>query len=171
MPKPTLDNAISIGDPLLSDNYELVFDSLPSEITDATEAFRMQCRSVNKPGLTIAEVLVQVFGHTVRHAGQNTVTGSMNVGFVENSELSVYTVLEEWVNFCRNHKTQLGGFKDEYAVNATLRIFKQDGSTAAEYRIKGVWPKTAPELAFEGTGSNALQYDAEFSFDDYDKVA
>tara|TARA_B100000214_G_scaffold357534_2_gene317267 strand:+ start:73442 stop:73954 length:513 start_codon:yes stop_codon:yes gene_type:complete len=170
MTKPTLDDAISIGDPLLSDNYELSFPQLPDGI-NAGEALRIQCRTATKPGMTIEEVLIEVFGHTVRHAGKNTVTGSMSAEFAENSEMAIYKPLEQWVNYCRDHESQLGNFKADYAVTGTFRIFKQDGSEAAVYEIFGVWPKTVPDLSFDGSSSQALPVAVEFSFDYYKEVA
>ncbi|SBV38395.1 hypothetical protein BN7874_215 [Phage NCTB] len=167
MPKPTLDDAINIGDPLLSDNFELIFAELPSDVdSSATEVFRVQCKTATKPGITIEEVLVEVFGHTVRHAGKSTVTGSMAVEFVENSEMATYTPLKQWCTFCRDHSTQLGNFKEDYAKNGTFRIFKQDGSIAKEFTIVNCWPKTVPDMSFDGSSSQAIPVPVEFAFDD-----
>lgn len=171
MGKPTLDEAISIGDPLLSDNYELIFGSLPDVLgSEVSRALRIQCRTATKPGMTIEEVLVEVFGHTVRHAGKNTMTGSMAIEYAENSEMAIYRPLEAWVNYCRSHETQLGAFKEDYAVDAEFKILKQDGSVAATYKVKGVWPKTVPDLSFDGSSSQALPVAVEFSFDGYEEV-
>lgn len=165
MAKPTLTDAINIGDPLLSDNYEFTIPELPDNVSDGSESLRIQCKTATKPGNTIEEVLVEVFGHKVRHAGSNTTTGSMAVEYTENSEMAIYTVLEEWLEVCRSHETQLGAFKEDYAVSAKFRIFKQDGSEAATYTVTGVWPKTVPDLSFDGSSSQALPVAVEFSFD------
>lgn len=169
MPKVNLDEAISIADPLLSDNYELLFPNLPAPVVaaGAVESLRIQCKTAVKPGATIEEVLVEVFGHKIRHAGQRLVSGSMAVEYVENSQMSVYTPIEQWADACRVFNTQAGLLKAEYAVPAIFRIFSQDGTTVvAEYDIIGVWPKTVPELSFDGTSAQAIPVSMEFSYDD-----
>lgn len=173
MPKVTLTEATEIQDPLLSDNYELLFPELPSTVTggaDATSSLRIQCRSASKPGANIEEQLVEVFGHTLRHAGRRTVTGSFNVGFVENSTMDTYTILEQWADACRTMEEQLGQFKQDYSVTCEFIIYRQDGSVAKRYEIIGVWPKVVPELPFENT-AQALQVEVEFSFDDYRELS
>lgn len=172
MPKVNLDEAISIADPLLSDNFELVFPNLPAPVAaaNAIESLRIQCRTAIKPGFTLEEVLVEVFGHTIRHAGRKTVSGSMSVEYVENSQMNVYTPLEQWSDACRSFQTQAGLLKAEYAVPATFRIFSQDGTTVvAEYEITGVWPKTVPDLNFDGQSAQAIPVAVEFSFDDVER--
>lgn len=167
MPKVTLDQATTIADPLLSDNFELTFPALPAGLgADFASSLRIQCRTALKPGFTIEEVLVEVFGHAIRFAGRKTVSGSMSAEFVENAQMNIYGPLEAWNNLCRNFETQGGVPKSEYAVPATFRIFAQDGTTITKsYKIVGCWPKTVPDLNFDGQSSQVLGVPVEFSFD------
>jgi hypothetical protein len=168
MPKVNLDEVISIADPLLSDNYELTFPDLPAAIVQggADRSLRIQCKTATLPGSTIEEVLIEVFGHKVRHAGQRLVSGSMAVAYAENAQMTIYNILSQWSDACRAMETQGCLTKDEYGVDAIFRVFAQDGTTeVASYKISGCWPKTLPELSFDGTSAQALQIDTEFSYD------
>ena len=152
MPKVNLTEVVSIGDPLLSDNYELLIPTLPDGVANqdaASRSLRIQCRTAIKPGTTIEEVLIEVFGHTLRYAGKRTVTGSMSVEYVENNRFDIYTILEQWSDVARTFEEQGGATKDEYSVTATFIIYDQSGTDAgiiATYDIIGCWPKTVPDL-------------------------
>lgn len=164
MPKVNLDEAHTILDPLLSDNFELTIPKPP--VGDA-ERLRIHCKTAIKPGMTIEEVLVEVFGHSLRHAGRKTFSGTMSVTYVENKDLVITKIFEEWNEMERGTKTQSGAFKSEYSTDAYFTIFDQKGNEVAKYVIHGVWPKTVPELNFDN-GAQALEAPIEFSFDYYE---
>lgn len=159
-----------VKDPLLSDNFELLIPNPPVDAGNAAEALRIQCKTGTKPGLTIEEVMVEAFGHALRHAGKVTFSGSFSVEYNENKEMAITTILEQWAAKIRAHDTQLGSFKAEYATDAEFIIYKQDGSVAKKYKILGVWPKSVPELSFDG-GAQAIPVQAEFSFDYYEEAS
>ena len=85
------------------------------------------------------------------------------------AEMKVYKLLEEWADKIRTIQTQLGSFKADYATIATFRIFKQDGTVAAEYTIHGCWPKQVPDLQFNGA-AQAVPVQIEWSFDYAERV-
>lgn len=157
------------ADPLLSDNYELIIPKLPSFISEsnAIEAIRIQCKSTSKPGTTIQEALVEGFGHQGRSAGRKEFSGSLNIEFNENSDMTITKICQQWIDGIRATDTQLGTFKKDYTVTATLNFFKQDGSIAKTYTIFNLWCKSAPELQMDGSGS-AVPVSAEFSYDYYE---
>jgi len=161
MSKVTLVEATGIKDPLLSDNYELL---IPNPPAGSAEALRIHCKSASKPGSTIEEQLVEVFGHKLLHVGKHSYSGSMSVTFVENYLMVITTALNDWAQICRSTQTQSGAFKEEYATDATFIIYGQDGAKIGEYLIKNIWPKTVPDHAFDSSAS-ALEAATEFAFD------
>lgn len=165
MPKVTLTEFASTGDPLLDDNFEVVFN-VPDAVggTSYTSMLRIQCKTGAKPGSTVEEILKEAFGFQLNYAGRKTFSHSFSTEFNENAEMAVYKPLEAWHELIRATETQLGAVKADYAVNANFRIFKQDGSIAAEYIIYGMWPKQVPDLSFNGT-AQAIPVTVEWSFD------
>jgi hypothetical protein len=166
MPKPTLGDVIkAVPDPLLSDNYTLSFPSVPTG--DDAIPLLMQCKSASKPGYTINAVEVQLFGHTVEHAGNKTFGHDMTVEYVENRSLQIHNILEKWGEMVRGTQSQHGAFKSEYVRDGYLTIFDQKGNVVSEYVIENCWPSVVPESPFDGTASNIITLSITFKYDVY----
>ncbi|WOL24369.1 tail tube [Yersinia phage fHe-Yen9-02] len=164
MSKVTLDEFASTADPLLDDNFEFLIPNPPIGGSDYARSLRIMCKTGVKPGSTVEEVLKEAFGHQLNYAGRKIFTHSLSTEYNENAEMAIYKPIEEWHDLIRATETQLGAVKADYAVKAIFRIFKQDGSIAAEYDIYGVWPKQVPDLTFSGA-AQAVPVTIEWSFD------
>jgi len=156
----------NVKDPLLSDNYEVVFQ-LPQGVAGDAQSLRVQCKSAAKPGSTIEQQLVEVFGHALRHAGRKTFSGTMAINFQENSTATITTILEDWQELIRSTEGQVGEFKSVYATNAEFHLLNQKGEPIRSYKIVGVWPTEVPEIPMEQSGT-AIELSATFSFDHYE---
>lgn len=166
MPKPNLGAIISaIPDPLLSDNYQLEFPNVPTG--DSSVPLLMQCRSATKPGVTVNNVEVQVFGHTLEHAGNKTFSHDMTVEYVENRSMQIHSILERWAELIRGTQTQHGSFKSEYARPGVLTVFNQKGEVVFVYQIEGCWPSAVPDTSFDGSASNLISLSVSFKYDYY----
>ena len=166
MPKPTLGEVSNaILDPCLSDNYRLTFPTVP--VAGRKEMLTFQCKSANKPGVTLNSVEVQVFGHTTEHASNKTWGHDLTVEYVENRELELTKLLEDWTNSARGTQTQHGKFKSEYAVDALFTVYNQKGDTVAEYVIVNCWPSAVPDASFTGESVSVISVSAGFKYDYY----
>lgn len=164
--KPKLsDISRSIPDPCLSDNFQLSIPNLPTG--DSAIPFLMQCRTASKPGVTLNVVEVQVFGHTLEHAGNKTYGHDMSVEYVENRMMEITRALEKWANFVRDTQTQHGAYKSEYARNGVLTVFDQKGEPVVDYVIVNMWPSVVPDASFDGTSSTAISVGMTFKYDYY----
>lgn len=166
MPKPTLDEVLKAADPMLSDNFELLIPNVPGASGQDARAMRIQCKTAVKPGSTINEVLVELFGHATNHAGARTYSHDFQVTYIEVADGRIGRALEAWANECRNHDTQTGSFKEDYATDAEFIIYNQPGEKIATHEIVGLWPKQVPDLNFDGAqGTQAVELSVSFSFD------
>jgi hypothetical protein len=164
MPKPTLSEVASaVLDPFLSDNFTLNFASVPGGANAIP--LLMQCQSAPKPGKTVAAVEVQLFGYTFEHAGNATFGHSLSVTYVENRQLQIIKILEDWNTFCRNPLTQTGNYKADYTRNGILTLYDQTGAAVSEYSIFNCWPTEVPELSLDGTSSNVITVGSTFQYD------
>lgn len=167
MPKPTLDNVLTIADPMLSDNFELLIPIVPGN-PGLSEPLRLQCKTATKPGMTIEQVTYDLFGHTVEFAGRLTFSHTMSVEYVENYQGTITRIMEIWIELARGHKSQHGGFKSAYATNASLYIYDQTGAISLKYNIFNIFPTEVPELSFDGSSATALSVSVTFSYDYYE---
>lgn len=168
MPKPTLNDVLNVKDPMLTDNFDFKFASIPGG--GNVRQFTVQCKSAVKPGMTIQEVEMELFGHKVLHAAKKSFSNTFNLEIIENSKGEIMDQLEKWYELIRGTDTQHGEFKEKYAVKGTLTIYQQDGSVAAVYEIKNCWPSDYPETQFDGTGGALVTISAGFKFDVYKRT-
>lgn len=168
MPKPSLDEVLNVGDPMLNDNFDLTFTNVPGG--GDGRALRVQCRSGIKPGMTVAQAEVELFGHKVLHAARKTFSGSMSISYQETYSGNITTQLEDWSELCRGTDTQSGQFKRDYTTTGRLTIYDQTGAESLNYDIYNIWPTEVPDLQFDGSGGTALTVDATFAYDYYKRV-
>ena len=168
MPKPSLDNVLDIKDPMLNDNFEFTFSSIPGG--GDRRRMTVQCKTAVKPGVTIQEVEMELFGHTVVHAAKKNFSRTFTLEIVENSKGDISKDLENWMELIRGTETQHGEFKSVYAVKGTLRIYDQRGDVAAEYEIKNCWPSEIPDSQFDGSGGAMITISPTFKYDVYKRT-
>ena len=164
MPKVTLDEFSSTKDPLLDDNFEFLIPNPPVGGSEYARTLRLFCKTGIKPGSTLEEVLKEAFGHQLNYAGRKIFSHAISTEYNENFEMAVYKQLEDWHEFVRATRTQLGAKKEDYATKAIFRVFDMEGAVVAEYNIFGVWPKVVPDLQFSGA-AQAVPVSIEWSFD------
>lgn len=170
MPKPTLGAVqASIADPLYSDNFQLNIPNLPNGLSENPLPLLLQMRTGTKPGLTIAAQEVQVFGHTIEYAGNLTYNHDLSFEYVENRSLQIHKIIEGWMELIRNHETQHGAYKADYARNGDLTIFDNKGEVVAEYTIINMWPTTLGDISFDGSTATVISVSITWKFDSVTK--
>lgn len=168
MPKPTLDNVLAVKDPMLNDNFEIIFPSIPGG--SKQRELHIQCKSAIKPGTTLAEVEVELFGHKVMHHARRTWSNEITLEFIEDYEGTITHDLELWAEELRARTSQHGQFKADYAVDAQFNIYDQNGTKAMEYKITNCWPSQVPDLQFDGTGGALQTLSVTFKFDHVERI-
>lgn len=168
MPKPSLDDILNVGDPMLNDNFDITFTRVPGG--GDGRALRIQCKSGVKPGMSVAQAEMELFGHKTMHAARKTFSNSMSISFHESYDGIINTTLEDWSEVCRATDSQSGSFKSEYATSARLTIYDQEGSESLNYDIFNIWPTEVPDASFDGAGGTAMTVDATFAYDYYKRV-
>lgn len=168
MPKPTLNDVKNVPDPMLADNFDLTFSSVPGGGNN--RQLTIQCKSAVKPGTTLMEVEVELFGHKVIHAAKREWSKELPIEFIEDHRGGITRQLEDWAEFVRAKDSQHGNFKRDYAVDAIFKIYDQTGAVAMEYKISNCWPKQVPDLQFDGSGGQIVQLSASFGFDHVERL-
>lgn len=162
--KVTLEEFESTGDPLLDDNFEIIFSGMPSDISDGNTSLRIHTKTGVLPGTTIEDLMKEAFGYQLRYAGRKTWSGSFTVELNENHEAKMLKILRKWHKTIRKTKTATGELKKGYAAEVTFNILNNDGSVLDTTTIVGVWPSQVPDYQFGGV-AQAIQCSVEFKFD------
>lgn len=173
MAVPQLGRVMSvIKDPMVSDHFTLEIPMVPTGGGDA-EPLMIHCQSTVKPGVTIDEVMVALFGHTFVYAGRKVFSHDLNVTFVENVRGTIMRTIEKWDEMIRGTTTQHGRFKNGtsgYAADGKLKIFDNPGDLVLEYTLFNMWPASLPEVALDGTASNLITHSVGFKYDYYERT-
>jgi hypothetical protein len=165
MPKPNLEEVLDVGDPMLNDNFDLIFTEIPGG--GDGRKLRIQCKSGIKPGMSVQQAEMELFGHKTVHAARKTFSNSMSISFHESFDGLITTTLEAWSEECRGTETQSGKFKKDYTTTGTITIYDQTGEEALTYEIFNCWPTEVPDSSFDGSGGTAMTVDATFAYDYY----
>ena len=168
MPKPSLDEVLAVGDPMLNDNFDLQFTNIPGGADG--RKLRVQCKSGIKPGMSITQAEMELFGHKTIHAARKTFSNTMSISFHESYDGLINTALEDWSEICRSTDSQSGSFKADYATTARMTIYDQTGAESLNYDIFNCWPLEVPDMTFDGAGGTAMTVDASFAYDYYKRL-
>ena len=170
MPKPSLGEVNDqVKDPMLSDNFVLSISNVPQQ-GGAEKPLRVQCQQAVKPGMTVENVEVMLFGHTLEYAGRLTYSHDMSVTYVENVKGEIIRIFEKWAEVIRSHTSQHGEFKVGYARDAVLQIMDNKGDIVLEYKIKNIWPSSVPDIQMDGTSANLITHQISFKYDWVEKT-
>lgn len=172
MARVTLSEVISLGDPLLSDMFRLIFAKIPGTGTsaDVITNLSVSCQQVSLPGRTVEPVEVSLGGYSLMYGGRQTYTHDLSITFVETKDLLIINTLSGWMDYSRNKRTQIGHLKKDYATTANLFVYKQDGSIASTYQLSNVWCNSLPEVQFDSSSANLITVGASFQYDWWERI-
>jgi hypothetical protein len=158
-------------------------------MTDADLGLSLRCMRMTLPGRDIEPAIVELYGHKLRYAATSSFSGSFPVTFYEDRTLFISRVVGLWQDICKNHYGQIGhmkyaagtgnplqktanivkGVNKGYAVDAEVYVYDNIGNVAATFALRGVWPMTVSEFAFD-SNATALTTDVTFSYDVCEEV-
>lgn len=166
--KPQIGQIISVvKDPMLSDNFIMEFPNIPTGGQDE-QPLMVSCQQAVKPGMTLNEVQVQLFGHTLTYPGNLTYSHDMSITFVENSRGGIMRIMEKWIERARSHLTQHGAVSADVWRDGHLSILDNTGNVVLKYKIVGMWPSGVPDVQFDGTNATAINHSVSFKYQYYE---
>lgn len=167
MPRITLDEVVSLGDPLLSDMFRLNFFRIPGSGTDATRLNQLSisCQQVTLPSRTVDPVEVALGGYSVMYGGRQTYSHDLQITFVETREMTIINTLSSWMDFIRDKQSQKGNLKKDYSTKATIEVYRLTGEIQDTYTLFNVWCNSLPEVQFDSTSANLITVGASFQYD------
>ena len=167
MPRISLSDVKSIGDLITADTFELLFGTVP--VAGASKGLTLKCYSVMYPGFSNMAFDIRLAGHVVRQRGMKEYTRQLQVVFAEDSKTNTMNILRKWHEFVVGTDSgNSGGPKSEYAVDAQLNIYNQQGILADKITFRGVFPFQIPDISMQGDNSALMLVTADFSYDNFE---
>lgn len=163
MARTSLQDVRSVGDPLLSFNWDLILPRIPG-IAD-TRNFTFKCQTAVIPGMMLEQVPVALHGVELRFAGRKNYSHSLPVTILETADADTRAMFVAWNEFARSWTLNTGAPKDLYSVPAQLVLYDDTPKVVRTITIFGLWPETVDDAQLDGQASAVVTYNVTFSYD------
>ena len=151
-------------------NFELIFPLVPmsGNIRD-TQGLTLNIHTTVLPSLSLDTTEIQWQGGTVHQDIGSITYEPWLVNFTVDSLFSNWIVLYKWLTYINNNKDRYGRERDDYKVDATLRILDNFHKEILVIDLIGVWVNMLGEISLTyREGSQNLESAANFIYDRYE---
>lgn len=130
----------------------------------ASDILAINAQNVTLPGIAITPVVIPYLNMDVKFAGRAT-QGDMTVTFLNAYNKDATKVLERWMSKIFDEVTEEMGLVEEYKVDGFLVVLKPNHRVWKQYALRGVFPTTPGDRAYDWTASANTTRSATFSVD------
>jgi hypothetical protein len=163
MPRTSLQDVRSVGDPLLSFNWDFLIPRFPG-VNDSRK-FTFKCQTAVLPGMLLEQVPVRLHGVELRYAGAKNFSHSFPLTLLETSDVNSRDMFVRWTELARSWVLNTGSPADIYKTNAQLVIYDDTPKVTRTINIFGLWPENVDDAQLDGQQSAAVTYNITFSYD------
>ncbi len=151
-------------------NFELIFPKVPtSENIQDMQGLTLNIHTTVIPSLTLDTEEINWQGGTAYQDIGSITYEPWLVNFTVDSTFTNWTTLYKWLTFINNNKDRYGRERDQYKVDATLRILDNYRQEILVMDLIGVWINMLGEISLTyREGSQNLESAANFIYDRYE---
>ena len=163
MSRTSLQDVRSVGDPLLSFNWDLIIPRFPG--VGDSRAFTFKCQTSSIPGMLLEQVPVALHGIELRFAGRKNYSHSFPVTILETHDMDTRNMFMAWSELARSWINNTGTPKSVYGANILLILYDDTPAIVKTIQLQGAWPETVDDAQLDGQSSAIVTYNVTFSFD------
>lgn len=166
----SIEDTWAVPDPIIDHTFNLVIPNMPGG--GNARRLNVVCTAATLPGGgQINPVEVNWHGHVLRFAGRRTQEGSYSFTITEGIDTQERRDINAWMNTARAMRSQQGGLKAQYAVDAFVEVLSGvNGDVIYTEALRKFWINTFSEVEL-GSGEGAVQYQVTASYDLNEEVA
>ena len=135
-----------------------------------TRDFTFRCTGTSLPAITQESFKVEAQGLQFNYPGRRTWAMEQDVTMFETRDATTRTMMEAWLDFCRNIRANSGNYKADYAVDAIINTYDTPGNITATVKMVNFFPLELGTATLDNT-SSLLTYSCKFSFDRTEPVS
>lgn len=166
MPRTTLQNMMSVLDPLKTFAWDLVLPRIPG--TADTRPITFKCISTSIPGQGLEKVTWEGHGNRLHFTGRRIYDETWEATIIETRDAGTRESVIKWFEVSRSNKNTSGSYKSEYAVTGLLILYDDKNIPVRNIELVGVWVETMPSTQLDNS-SGIIQYNVTFSIDMIDE--
>lgn len=163
MPRTSIQNVRSIGDPLQSWNWDIFIPRMPGSNDSREFTFKAQTSII--PGFMLESVPVALHGVELRFAGRKNYSHSFPVTILETNNMSTRDMFVRWNELARSWINNAGTSKDVYSTDMRMILWDDTPKAIKTVMVVGVWPETVDDAQMDGQTSGVVTYNISFSYD------
>jgi hypothetical protein len=129
-----------------------------------TRDFTFRCTGTSLPAVTQESFKVEAHGLQFNYPGRRTWAMEQDVTMFETRDAVTRTMIEAWLDFCRNIRDNSGNYKADYAVDAIINTYDAPGNITATVKMVNFFPLELGQATLDNT-SALLTYGCKFSYD------
>lgn len=167
MPRPSLQNILSLPDPQLAYNWSISIPRIPGIADSRQLSYRATSTSI--PGTSIEAAQWEGHGLRLQSAGRRRFDDTWEFTMVEMRDSSTRDLLLTWMEYCRSWVKNTGAYKSEYAVPAELTLYDDKPSPVRGIQLINAWPSNIGAVQLSQS-NEVVQYQITLSYDYYQDV-
>lgn len=168
MVRTSLSDILSLPDPFLPYNFDLVVANVPGG--GNSRSLTTKCMSTSIPGVTIEPALVQLHGAEAQFAGRIIWSHNLSVTYLETRDISTRQTLTGWFFYARDIRNNTGSYKAQYATLAQLLLYDDVGNVTRTIQLENCFPLTLEDAAISGNESTPVNLTGTLSYDFFQDV-
>jgi hypothetical protein len=162
MPRTSLQEVLSVQDPLQTWNFDVVIPTIPG-VSDA-RPISYKCIASQIPGSQVEQVALEAHGVKLHFAGRRQWTGTWTATFFETRDASTRDAMLKWLETARSWKNNSGNYKSVYSVTADVQLYDDLPQVIRTIRMFGLFPTNLEDVALDQT-ADIVKFNVTFSFD------
>jgi hypothetical protein len=159
----SLQNMQNVTDPQTTFDWALWLPSIPGGAF-STRDFTFRAQTTSFPGVGSEEFKIEAHGLSFQYPGRRVWEMTLEVTIFETRDAIGRRLIEQWIDFQRDVKTNSGNLSSAYAVEAQLSLYDAPGKITQTLALERFFPLKLNSPSLDNS-SAALQYSVTFSYD------
>ena len=159
----SLQDMNQLKDPANTFDWAIWLPSVPGGSYTSRD-FTLRATSSSIPAIEIETFKVEANGIVLQRPGRRIWTNTHDVTIFETRDGVARQLIEGWIDFQRNIRTNTGNYFAAYQVSAEIDLYDAPGNIFQRIQMQGFYP-TQLGAATLDNASGLLTYQATFSFD------
>lgn len=159
-----LSQAASIWDPQ-KDNMGMLELNIDRIIPGGKEILTLSIQEFSVPGRSVNTAELPYLNGRVKYAAGPNALGNITATFRDFPRAGTRRILEQWFGLVYDEVTGLMAPMAAVKTTGHCVLFDSDGSSERSYLLEGLFPVSAPEVAVQFGGGEAMVMQIELSAD------